>query len=219
MAAPVLWLKTDKPYDGQFRRARTWDPASGQWSTPVYEKGHPKAGRPVMERIPGTGYEGSPKNATPMRRRRFVEMLRHDGHIVAVPITNAAAHLPDSDVSCETDRRLKGKYLGWIEKGQCPAAMLAGNLLPAEQFAADTAGWTPCNPRTLGEKNPPCPHFIAEQNARKGRRGDETDALEAKYASEAEKHTAAIRDLATNLTDVVKGAIAPASPPVAKGGK
>lgn len=210
MAAPVLWLKTDKPYAGQFRRARVWNATAKEWTTPVYEKGHPRAGRPLVERIPGSGYDGPPTAVTPMKRRRFIEMLRHDGHMVFVPITNAAAHMPDSDVSCETDRRLKGKYFAWIERGHCPAALLLGNQIPAEQFRADTRGWTSqCNQRDLGEKNPPCPHFLAEQAARIAQRADETAEIESKYASEAEKHTAAIRDLATNLTDAVKTAVVP----------
>jgi hypothetical protein len=204
MPAPVLWLKTDKPYEGQFRRARVWNAQQQAWETPVYEKGHPKAGRPMVERIPGVGYEGEPSRAVPMKRRRFVEYLRTDGHVVAVPITNAAAHVPDGDVSCETDRRLKAKYYAWIEVGKCPCSMLLANELPREVFRANTSKWTaPCNPADLGAKAPPCPHFLEEMTARRSQRRDETAEIEKKFATETEKHMAAIEKLAGTVTTAV----------------
>lgn len=207
MPDPVLWLKTDKPYDGQFRRARVWDEKKQEWYTPVHEKGHPKAGRPMMERVPGTGFDGEPSRATPMKQRRFVEYLRHDGHEVSVPIRNAAAHVQREDTSCETDRRLKAKYFAWVEKGTCPVNMLA-NGVPAEKFVTDTTKWgQQCDVRDLGLKNPPCRHYLEEKKARQGHRADETAETEKKYASEAEKHTEAIKAMGDGMAAAVGEAV------------
>lgn len=199
MADPVLWLKTDKPYEGRFRRARVWNEKTKQWDTPVYEKGHPKAGRPVMEKMPGIGFDGEPTRAVQMKTKRFIEVLRTDGNIVFVPITNAAAHKPQEDRSCEADRRLKAQYFSWIPVGSCPAILLATGTLRPENVEADHKKWTACHPGDIGEGKPPCQHFTAEMNARRARRNDETNATEEKYASDVAKHTAALEKMADRM--------------------
>lgn len=208
MADPVLWLKTDKPYAGVFRRARVWNEQTKQWDTPVYEKGHPNAGRPRMERVPGVGFEGTDIRAMrPMRQKRFVEYLRADGHEVCVPITNAAAHVPREDTSCERDRRLKGKFFAWIEKGKCPAMMLSTGELAPETIQADTKGWTGCHPGDVGLNKPPCSHYLAERRARQELRAAQHADTEGKYKSEATKHMESLQGLTQSLTDAMKQAL------------
>jgi hypothetical protein len=188
MADPVLWLKTDKPYEGRFRRARVWDEVTKQFVTPVYERGHAKAGRPVMERLPGVGFEGKDIHALrPMKGKRSIEVLRSDGHVVHVSITNAAAHQPQEDRSCESDRRLKARFFATDAK--------------------DVKKWSPCHPSDLGANKPPCPHFLAEMKARRAQRKDEAAATEKEYASEASKTTEALREMTTTVAEAVKAAL------------
>jgi hypothetical protein len=211
MADPVLWLKTDKPYEGRFRRARVWDEVTKQFVTPVYERGHAKAGRPVMERLPGVGFEGKDIHALrPMKGKRSIEVLRSDGHVVHVSITNAAAHQPQEDRSCESDRRLKARFFSWIVLGTCPAMSLAAGELQPENVATDARDvkkWSPCHPSDLGANKPPCPHFLAEMKARRAQRKDEAAATEKEYASEASKTTEALREMTTTVAEAVKAAL------------
>lgn len=212
MADPVLWLKTDKPYAGAFRRARVWNEQTKAYETPTYERGHAMAGRPVLERIPASGFDGSDiRNMRPMRGKRFIEVMRHDGHEVFIPITNAAAHQPQEDRSCETDRRLKARWFAWIERGKCPAMMMAAGELPAEKIASDTSKdkrWaTPCHPQDVGPGKPPCHHYLAEKKARTADNDARMSDVEEKYESEAAKHIKELRDLNTTIGEAVKKAL------------
>lgn len=210
MADPVLWLKTDKPYEGRFRRARVWNEQTKSYDTPVYERGHAKAGRPVMERLPGIGFIGEPNAARPMKTRRMIEVLRADGHVVFVSVTNAAAHVPQEDRSCETDRRLKCNHFSWIPLGTCPAALLATGVLRPEAIESDPKDvkkWTPCHPGDIGEGKPPCQHFQSELRARRAKRKDESALTEDQYASEAAKTTQAIKDMGASITELVRNSL------------
>lgn len=133
----AMWMKTDqKGYRGQTRRPVLWDD-NGRLVTDVRDG----AGRPVLDRVPAIGFDGSDiHNMRPIKGvKRFVDYLRHDGHIAHVPLTNAAAHIPDEDESCQRDRRLKAKHFGWIEwpstgVSRCPCAMANAGEINVEQL-------------------------------------------------------------------------------------
>jgi hypothetical protein len=135
----VLWLKTNQPnYRGQSRRPREWDD-TGRAMTDFRDG----VGNRVMDRTPALGYEGrDPHNMHPMKGvKRFADFLRHDGHIVHTPLTNAAAHQPNEDTSCSRDRYRKARYFGWIEwpstgPSQCPLLMAMTGQINPEQLKA-----------------------------------------------------------------------------------
>ncbi len=133
----ALWLKTDqKGYTGQTRKPIVWDD-HGVRLTDVRDG----AGRPVKDRIPSIGFDGSDiHNMRPIKGvKRFVDYLRHDGHLAHVPMTNAAAHVPNEDESYQRDRRLKARYYGWIEwpstgTSKCPCLMAVAGEINVEQL-------------------------------------------------------------------------------------
>ena len=223
--AAALWLKVGTTEPGDSRRAREWDPKLQQFITPRYPAGHPRAGRPVMERLPTLGHDGSDLHA--MRKMRGVKrsetFMRHDGHEVAVALTNAAAHVPAEDTSCATDRQLKARFLGWLPLGCCPLIKMASGEIAEERIesaALKVPGARACYPGDVGAGKPPCEHYLAEKAARVAVTNAKMEARELAIESAAEKNTRAIGEMTSKVAEavmIVASATAPTAP--AKAGK
>jgi len=219
--AAALWIKIGAE-QGETRRARVWDEKAQAYVTPKYEKGHAKAGRPMVERLPALGHDGTDiHNMRKMRGvKRYATYLRHDGHEVAIPLTNAAAHVPAEDTSYARDRQLKARYLGWIEQGKCPLIMLAsGDLLPEHLESAElmAKGAAPCHPKDVGGDNPPCEHYLAEKRARQAKNNLRNAEREQAHESEQTKHTKALEVMTGKVAEAV--VVAMAGKPEAKASK
>ncbi len=219
--AAALWIKIGAE-QGETRRARVWDEKTQAYITPKYEKGHAKAGRPMIERLPALGHDGTDiHNMRKMRGvKRYTTYLRHDGHEVSIPLTNAAAHVPAEDTSYARDRQLKARHLGWVEQGKCPLIMLAsGDLLPEQIESSElmAKGAAPCHPKDVGADKPPCEHYLAEQRARRLKNDQRTAEREAAHESEQAKHTKALEVMTSKVADAVVVAMAGKPEPAPKG--
>jgi hypothetical protein len=219
--AAALWIKIGAE-QGEQRQARVWDEKLQAYVTPKYEKGHAKAGRPMIERLPALGHDGTDiHNMRKMRGvKRYSTFLRHDGHEVSIPLTNAAAHVPAEDTSYARDRYLKARHFGWIEQGKCPLIMVAsGDLLPELVESADlmAKGAQPCHPADIGADKPPCEHYLAEKRARKLKNDQRHSEREAAHESEQAKHTKALETMTAKVADAVVASMA--GKPEAKAGK
>lgn len=140
-------------------------------------------GRPITERVPQGAQYGTPIGGLqPAPVRSHVKVLRPEGWLADIRVSQGAAHDPVAlgDRSYESymlDH--KGRGEGWIQMGQCPAALaistdsLGRAMLPVDKIVArdvvlgkEGVPAVPCLPHTVGVRNPPCKHFIAEQEAR-----------------------------------------------------
>ena len=154
--------KWEKGTDGQFRRVPS-------------RNSH---GEHLMERIPQAAAIGTPIDGLrPAGIRSHVRVLRHDGVIADIRITQGAAHDPvaEGDESYKHYMLgMKGRKLGWIPVGACPGAMALAvddrgreQLPPSAVLAKEQVlNGKPCLPGQVGVRNPPCSHFVAEWDAR-----------------------------------------------------
>jgi hypothetical protein len=184
------------------------------------------SGQQLIERIPQGAQFGTPMTglqSAPIRSSARV--LRHDGVITDVRINNGAAHDATSlgDLSYEQYMLgTKGRALGWIPMGMCPAAMAVTvdsrgrETLPSSTIAAPAVvrDGHPCQARDVGRRNPPCRHFMAEWEARvaanKARHLRDIEAFksdEAKLLEGQAKLQAQQSDVLTNAVSTMAAAV------------
>lgn len=162
----TLWVKSE--FKRPTRRAMVWDEARNR-----YVKATDENGQPVIERLPQVGFIGNDlKNlkATPLKNRA-IYVLTREGNILPVPLTESASvQVNDAQLAAALKRC---NQLGRIRVGTCPirevySGLRASSLVAAENRAADVK---PCSEADVGvddEGRPlaPCPHYLAELNAR-----------------------------------------------------
>ena len=92
--------------------------------------------------------------------------LRHDGIVTDVKINNSPAHYVDGDDRYQRNITRKARHFGWIKIGECPALQVSLGAIEPHRILSDKARTGPCTHDVLGKHNPPCPHFLAEYEAR-----------------------------------------------------
>lgn len=228
---PILWCNRAAPTRERF--AFGWDDNGNR--VQLFDD---KTGAPRIERIPQQPHLGTPLfGLQQLRVRRSVKTLCDDGNEREILVTNAAAHLNDTDNSYERYQLgTKGSKLGWIPTGSCPSAMvMMGQISPSTVKAPEAKDGTPCSAAVVGYGRPPCRHYKAEMAKRRElRRADdarraealkseESKLMESNAASQKEA-TAAMTALSSKIVDAVAsiaakvGDDAPAPAP-SKGGK
>lgn len=172
-------------------------------------------GKPLMEKIPQSAQYGTPLTGLQNANLKlFVKVLNKYGDEPNVRITQSAGHDISGDNSYERYMLgIKGKGEGWIVAGSCPVSAsmngdLHAHLVVSDDVRAAIDAAQGCHPNKLGLKNPPCPHYEAEQDARMARRQTEYDRLIANSKSEESKllegQVKVQHDTAGALVDVVK---------------
>jgi hypothetical protein len=169
----TLWVHSE--FQRPTRRAMVWDAAKGRHVKATHEDG-----QPMFERLPQVGFTGdSVKNLkpTPMRKRAR-QLLTREGNVK------------------------KANRLGRIVVGTCPLREVFAGL-PARSLIApeNKAGAKPCDESDVGyddEGRPlaPCPHFLAEQKARRA----------VQFAKNAEQNSS-FRDQAVKQLEAQQGQI------------
>ena len=212
-------FKWAKGEDGQWRRVQSTN----------------DRGEPLKERIPQGAQHGTPIGGLkPAAIRSHVRVLRHDGVIADVRINQSAAH--DSTATGDTSYEhymlgLKGRKLGWVRMGQCPAAMALssderGPLMP--QGSIGVGNWSriaapdvvhdgkPCRAEMVGRQNPPCHHFVAEHEARMKRAKAQSIVDAEIFKSEESKLLEGQAKLQEKQTEVLNTAVSTMSRAVEK---
>lgn len=193
MADPIFWANQQIARSNRLLPARRHNEETGALE-PVID---PVTRQPIVERVPQRGHEGGSEPSAPRidrRIRRWMHVLRHDGHEARVPMTTAAA--PVEDTNYGIWMQMKARHFGWIPVGHCPVAMLLNAaLLPHQLVAEELRTATPCAHGTYGEQQA-CPHYLVERRARRAlktelqaRRDRETESVEQK-ALKAQQATA-----------------------------
>lgn len=206
MAQAILWIpERDAPQTPAPRsRRRAWTFDKNGVKQPVVDD----LGNPVVERLPAIGHTGPVNNAIPMRGVRAIEFLRFDGHLIASPVTGAAAAVAGTDRSHEQSIRAKARYHGWIERGVCPVDAAMTDLIKPQRLVSDECREAlkkgdRCQRRRVDEA--PCKHWIAEEAARKARNA-KADAARAEAAKSeatrsADQQTKALFALAEKMAE------------------
>lgn len=213
---PVMWVKSGHP--GQFRVPRVWDEAKGRYVRPVDD-----FGQPLRERVPAKGFVGRDlTNMRPMPGSRAVSYLNAAGNIVDI-VLSPAASLPARDDETKADRIRKQRYYGGIPVGACPCAEVFRGMPKARLISEEARNGTPCNEALLGvdedgQPQPPCPHFLAEQKARRALQHGKNAEQNSKHRDADDKRADAMSLLAASSAEQAKAitslasVLAPATP-------
>jgi hypothetical protein len=148
-------------------------------------------GRKVTERVPARGFDGDPDAKRPARGVRSVRLVRHEGHIVDMVLTNGAAHL-DPNTEWGQYQKAKARFMGWFPLGSCPCALLTTGEMTADHMVdRATARELPCAPGSYSEQAP-CKHALAEIDARRAQCLVDTKDREHTFRDAGERQIDAI---------------------------
>lgn len=211
MAEPILWAH--KAAATRSRIARRWNDATQKLEVAVDEE----TGLPVRERVPQRAHEASSGYSEPRvaRHQRTLYVLQHDGTIAHVPTTMGAGDIDGAD-HVGKYIRAKARHFGWLPVGQCPLrAVAAGTVQPhqlrdADLRASATDGTGKACQGSYGEERW-CPHFVAEDRARKELNAKIQAKRAAAHQSEADKLIRAgqqqTKDIVSGVANVLADAI------------
>jgi hypothetical protein len=191
-----------------------WTSTTPGYNTKDRERDIVVAGKRIKERFPQHGHVGSYDSKKKAGGQRFVRVVRHDGHVVCLVLTNAAAHI-DPSTPFGNYQRAKMRHYGWFPLGSCPLAMLATSQVTPEQFVNQAMlKEPPCTPGTYGE-NKPCPHCVAETTARqKAHTADEAERM-ASFKDPTEKLVEAGREQTQAIVGAITDALKKPAPKAA----
>lgn len=199
---PIMWVKSGHP--GQFRVPRVWDEKKGRYTRPVDD-----FGQPLRERVPAKGFVGRDlTNMRPMPGVRAVSYLNGAGNIVEVVLSSGAS-LPARDDETKADRIRKQRYFGGIPVGACPCAEVFRGMPKMRLISEEARNGTPCTEALLGvdedgQLQPPCPHFVAEEKARKALQSGKNAEQNAKHRDADDKRADAMSLLAQSSAEQAK---------------
>lgn len=206
MAEPILWCKPGAAGDKNRRiPARRFNPETRQMEDVIDED----TGARLFEKVPQRAHiAGDYENPVLDPRGFWMHVLRHDGHVVRVKLTNAAADR-DIDAPGARERKAKARYFGWIPVGNCPLALiLAGGINPGQVAAKHILKDHACPPSSYSETNH-CPHYVEEEKARKARHAAQQAKLAKSFQGDADKLIAAQQqqtgEIVTAIADALKG--------------
>lgn len=165
---PIFWLSSkDKAYTGASRVVRDSD------GEPVRDH---DTGVVVRERVPARA---------PGAAERFETVVRADGHVISMVLTNAAAQV-DGDTSFKKYMREKQRHFGWFRLSVCPVLLFfTGQLSQYHIRDKRLLETQPCRGQFTDAR--PCPHALAERDARQHKHAaGEVDRMRP-YQAEADK--------------------------------
>jgi hypothetical protein len=211
---PVCWANAEGAPATRERGAWKWQDGK---RVPSCDE----TGRQLTERVPQGAQYGMP--LTGLRQANIlssVKVMRYEGDEAFVRVSQGAGHDIGGD---DSYRRYqldhKGRGEGWIQAGTCPVSVVmntphfgnkvAGQPIVSPEVRDAIARAAPCGHAMVGIRNPPCPHYIAEQQARwKQRHAMHNRKMEVLKTDEAkllEGQVAAQREQAKAMADAVKG--------------
>ena len=201
MSEPILWADKAAPLRRQ--PARRFNADTGQMEDAFDEE----TGQRLFEKIPQRGHVGGDAdNPIASRHARWMHVLRHDGHVVRMVMTCAAADLDMASLWTQ-ERRAKARFFGWIPVGQCPLAMLlTGDIQKGQLIAKENRGAAPCAHGSYGETKP-CVHYRAEEAARKELQRKKTAQADKRNQSEADRLVASQADQTKEIVGAITEAL------------
>lgn len=194
------------------RVARQYNEETGRVEAIIDEE----TGLPLREKVPQGCHDGSPFSnpfaPQLLPRSGAVCWLRHDGHVTP-PMRLGVTGAADMDTDQKLSRRMKSKasYFGWIPAHRCPVAMkIAGEIRPQQLAAKELRKATDACPSQGWGEYRQCPHWHAEEKARKERQAAVNVKVNRAYAAEAEKAAEANKQLVADVAASAANAAAQA---------
>lgn len=187
---PILWLTTSEDSNRERSRVRMIN------------------GRKVTEKIPQHGHDGASdyENKIRAKGQRYIMVVRHEGHVVPLILTNAAAHLTMGPYA--QYQLNKARHFGWFPAAACPCALVATNELTHDHLVSEEAKTgQPCEPGTYSFEKP-CKHNLAERAARTRQWNEDQNERMSAFADKTEKEAAIQRALNKELVADVANAVA-----------
>lgn len=185
---PIFWTSTKPGYNDKDRQRVRFE-----------------AGRKIIERVPQRGHQGDYENRRPARGVRSIRVVRHDGHVVDSVLTSGAAHLDPSTPQGQYIQA-KWRYFGWYPLGSCPLALVAMGQIQRDHLHADFGDAPPCAHGKASEQDP-CPHALAELEARRRSRASESAQVERTFADKEQRILDAQRDNTRELGEMLRDVI------------
>ncbi|HTJ43034.1 MAG TPA: hypothetical protein VL463_13110 [Kofleriaceae bacterium] len=181
-------------------------------------------GKIVKEKTPQRARDESGKL---LPGKRWIRYIHQNGTDARDCISNGASHL-EAQSSYEMAIRRKARQLGWIEIDSCPVKKHLLGELDDDQIvdAAVREAVKACPDGSYSASNP-CPHLIAERDARRAANAKDWADRAAGYRTEADKimeasnqNAAAIREGIKDLVQEMRGGdVAPTPMPRGKRAK
>lgn len=171
-------------------------------------------GRRIVEKVPQRGHQGDyEQRRTDVRcaRARWLHVVTHHGNWIRMVLTSAAAHM-DPNTEWGQYQRAKARHFGWFPLWSCPIALLAtGELKPEQLVDQSLVGAAPCAVGSYSEKQP-CPHCLAETDARRARHAADEAERFKNYKDAGEKtieaNRADMREQTAAITTAITAALA-----------
>jgi hypothetical protein len=190
---PIFWTSTKPGYNDKDRTRVRFE-----------------NGKRIVERVPQRGHQGDYENRRPARGIRSVRVVRHDGHVVDSVLTSGAAHLDHSTPQGQYIQA-KWRHFGWFPLGSCPLAMMLSGQIQRDhlhmlQHNPAFADLTPCA-HGVAKESDPCPHALAELEARRASRRADAKQVEATFADREQRLLDAQRDNNRELGQIIADAI------------
>lgn len=155
------------------------------------------------EKFPQRGHAGDYEDRRAANGVRSILMVRADGNEAHIVLTNAAAHL-DPTTPYGQYVMMKARHEGWFAVAQCPAALIStGDLREDTVLVESILKAQPCQRGTYSSAEP-CPHAIAERDARRAKQKSISDSKE--LASKSSGQITA--EAQANMAEVVARAVA-----------
>lgn len=210
MPEPIHWSSKKTALQRSIP-ARRFNPSTGQ----MEEAFDNETGERLYERIPQRGHVGGDYENPVAGRSHWMHVLRHDGHVVRVKLTCAAADYDLAQLTSQ-ERQAKARHLGWIPVGHCPIALVGSGTLRREQLVAKElrSGQTPCQHGTYGELKH-CPHYTIEATARQALQTVKQAKADRALQPESEKLVEAQRQQTKELVSAIADAVRDSQPPAA----
>lgn len=187
---PIFWLTTSENAKAQRERTRKVN------------------GRLITEKVPQHGHHGDYESKTKAKGVRYINVVRHEGHVVSMCLTNAAAHL-DASGPYANYIRSKARHLGWYPAGACPAALFASGELRDDDVVSDEVKHgKPCASDAGHNQHRPCKHDLAERAARTKLWNEIQAERMASFKTDAEKHAAELRQIHGEFAGNIAKAVA-----------
>lgn len=137
------------------------------------------------ERKPALGHGPDYDNPTehPLARAaRYLDLVTHDGHVVAFVLNSGAADVRN-DGSQRAERLAKARYFGWFPLDSCIVRLIKSGTIKPERIVAKAL----LDPKTKvcpkGSRG--CEHSRAERDARQALNRERMDDLERAAAAQA----------------------------------
>jgi len=186
---PIMWTSPNPGYNAADRERRSF-----------------RDGKEVVERVPQIGHVGDYENKRQAPGIRYIEVVRHEGHVAPIVLTSAAAHL-DANTSYGLQQRGKCIHFGWFPIGVCPVALLGtGELNLKHVRDKSLLSAQPCPPGSCDREHR-CSHSLSEQKARSEWWSKAEAERAAAYKTSEEKLADAYRDGNREIGNVIADAL------------